>query len=148
MLQFVQVRDCEPCTTGREMMDFMAKLSRETSVFLAGALFALFFLLSGCGTTVLKPEIEAEVMMSAGKEVRLYYAGQQAAKEMFCIDEIVSVYRKEGKKYVEVGKVKVLRELDRNNLEALVVEGNVRSGDNARKSIAACKVRPLLPGNP
>lgn len=126
------------------MSDFMAKLSRERSVCLVIALFAFFLLLSGCGTTVLKPEIGAEVKMSAGREVLLYYAGQQAAKEMFCIDEIVSVYRTEGEKQVEVGKVKVLRELDRNNLVALVVEGNVKSGDDALKSIAACKVKPLL----
>lgn len=126
------------------MIDFMAKLSRERSACLVGVLCVFFLLLTGCGTTVLKPEIEAEVKMPAGKEVLLYYAGQQAAKDMFCINEIVSVYRTEGKKQVEVGKVKVLRELDRNNLAALVVEGNVKSGDDALKSIAACKVKPLL----
>jgi len=125
-------------------MDFMAKVTRERSVRLLGALLTMFFLLSGCETTALKPRIEAEVQMSVEKEVRLNYAGPQAAKEMFCLNEIVSVFRKQGNEYVEVGKVKVLRELDRNNLEALVVEGNVKSGDDARKSIAACKVRPLL----
>jgi hypothetical protein len=67
---------------------------------------------------------------------------------MFCIDEIVSVYEKRGSDYVEVGKVKVLRELDRNNLAALVVDGSMKDGDEARKSIAACKIRPLLPQSP
>jgi hypothetical protein len=67
---------------------------------------------------------------------------------MFCINEIVSVYEKRGGDYVEVGKVKVLRELDRNNLAALVVDGSMKDGDEARKSIAACKIRPLLPQSP
>ena len=113
-----------------------------------GMLLAVLLLLSGCGATLLKPTIEAEVRMSTGKEVRLYYAGPQEAKNMFCIDEIVSVYERQGKDYVEVGKVKVLREIDRNNLAARVVQGSVKDGDDARKSIAACKVRPLLPQSP
>ena len=126
----------------------MPKLMIGKSTCMVGILFTLLFLLSGCGHVISKPGIKAEVMMSAGEEVRLYYTGQQSAKDMFCIDEIVSVYRTEGHKSVEVGKVKIIRELDRQNLEALVVNGKVKKGDEARKAIAACKVKGLMGPDP
>ena len=111
-------------------------------------ILTVIFVLSGCGAKVLKPDIDAGVTKSSGKQVRLSYAGPQAVDEMFCINEIVSVYDQRGNNYVEVGKLKVLRKIDRNNLAALVVEGKVKIGDEARKSIAACMVRPLLPQHP
>jgi hypothetical protein len=117
-------------------------------VCLLGAVIALCLPLPGCEHPVLKPGIKAEVNMTAGDKVRLFYGGPQEAKNMFCIDEVVSVYRMERNGYVEVGKVKIIRAIDKNNLEALVVEGKVKDGDLARKSIAACKVIPILPGRP
>ncbi len=118
------------------------------TVCLLGAVIALSLALPGCEHAVLKQGIKAEINMTAGDKVRLYYAGPQVAINMFCIDEVVSVYRLEQKAYIEVGKVKIIRAMDRNNLEALVVEGKVKDGDLARKSIAACKVIPILPGRP
>jgi hypothetical protein len=130
------------------MIDLMAHAHKERGFRIFGMLLAMLLLLSGCGTMALKPDIGAEVRMAAGKEIRLYYAGPQEAKNMFCIDEIVSVYEKRGDTYVEVGKVQILREIDRNNLAALVVSGSVKDGDEARKAIAACRIRPLMPQSP
>ena len=126
------------------MIDIMAHALKGRGLRLFIMLSAFCVLLSGCGNALLKSDIAAEVRVSAGNEVRLQYAGPQEAKNMFCIGEIVSVYEKRGSDDVAVGKVKVLREIDRNNLAALVVDGNVKDGDEARKAIAACRVRPFL----
>jgi hypothetical protein len=115
---------------------------------LAGAMLALSIILSGCGGLGLQPNIKAEVMMTGGDKVRLYYDGPQEAKEMFCSGETVSVYRVypgERLRYVEVGKVRIVGPIDKNHLEGVVVEGKVKEGDLARKSIAACRVLPPMP---
>ncbi len=114
---------------------------------LAGVTFGLSILLSGCGQLGVQPGIRAEVTMSAGENVRLYYGGPQEAKDMFCIGETVSVFRahpQERLRYVEVGKVRILKAIDKNHLEGLVVGGKVKEGDLARKSIAACRVLPPM----
>ncbi len=103
---------------------------------------------SGCGEIGLQPNIKAEVMMTGGDKVRLYYEGPQEAKDMFCLGETVSIFRmypRERLRYVEVGKVRITGSIDRKHLEGIVVEGKVKEGDLARKSIAACKVLPPAP---
>lgn len=118
---------------------------------MAGVLLASFLNLTGCGNLGIQPQIKAEVMMTSGDKVRLYYEGTQEAKDMFCGGETVTVYRAypgERLRYVEVGKVKIVRSIDRRHLEAIVVEGKVKEGDLARKAIAACKVMPPTRGGP
>ncbi len=115
---------------------------------LGGLVFTMSLILSGCGEIGLQPNIKAEVMMTGGEKVRLYYDGPQDAKEMFCVGETVSVFRaypQERLRYVEVGKVKITGSIDRKHLEGVVVDGKVKEGDLARKSIAACKVLPPAP---
>lgn len=115
---------------------------------LAGVMLCASLLLSGCGKLGVQPGIRAEVTMSAGDKVHLYYGGPQQAKDMFCIGETVSVYRaypQERLRYEEVGKVRILKAIDKNHLEGVVVEGKVKPGDLARKSIAACRVLPPAP---
>jgi hypothetical protein len=112
------------------------------------AAITLCLLLPGCEHQVLEQGIKAEVNMTAGDKVHLFYGGPQEAENMFCIDEVISVYRIEHEEYIEVGKVKIIRAIDKNNLEAQVVEGNVKEGDLVRKSIAACKIKPIMPRRP
>ena len=127
----------------------MEKLATGKKVCMVAALLALSLVVPGCGTIGIQPNIKAEVMMTSGDKVHLFYDGPQDAKDMFCIGETVSVYRSYSQKrlrYIEVGKVKVVRPIDKKYLEGIVVEGKVKEGDLARKSIAACKVLPPLPG--
>lgn len=116
---------------------------------LPGYLLLVMLLLSCGGRIGLQPTHEAEVMMTAGEGVRLLYEGPQDAKDIFCKDEIVSIFRPDRKDpsgYVEVAKVRVVGTIDRKSLQGVVVEGKVRKGDVARKAFAACRVVPLLPG--
>jgi hypothetical protein len=114
------------------------------AVYIAAVLFA--FTLSGCTNVGLQQHFKAEVMMSGGERVRLFYGGTQEAKNIFCIGETVPVYRadpRDPQHPVEVGHVRILRALDEHHLEGEVADGNVREGDLARKAIAACLVLPL-----
>jgi len=116
----------------------------KMAAFAVAVLFA--FTLSGCTNVGLQQQFKAEVMMSGGERVRLFYGGTQEAKNIFCIGETVPVYRadpQDPQHPVEVGHVKILRALDDQHLEGEVADGNVREGDLARKSIAACMVLPL-----
>ncbi len=126
----------------------MRKLMVIKTVFPVLTILALSIMPAGCGHLGVQPGIRAEVMMSGGDKVRLYYEGPQDAKEMFCIGETVVVYRaypQERLRYVEVGKVNIVKAIDKHNLEGVVVNGKLKEGDLARKSIAACKVLPPMP---
>ncbi|HET6420094.1 MAG TPA: hypothetical protein VFG19_08050 [Geobacteraceae bacterium] len=115
---------------------------------LAAAVLGLSLVMPGCGRLGVQPGIRAEIMMTGGDKVRLYYGGPQDAKEMFCIGETVSVFRaypQDRLRYIEVGKVRITGSIDRSHMEGVVVEGKVKEGDLARKSIAACKVLPPEP---
>jgi hypothetical protein len=127
----------------------MEKPAIGKKVRMVVAVLVLSLVAPGCGTIGIQPQIKAEVMMTSGDKVHLFYGGPQDAKDMFCIGETVSVYRAYPQKrlrYIEVGKVRIERPIDKKYLEGIVVEGKVKEGDLARKSIAACKVLPPLPG--
>ncbi len=127
----------------------MKKLMKMKGLCMTCALLAMSLILPGCENLGIQPQIKAEVMMTSGYKVRLYYEGTQEAREMFCSGETVSVYRVypgERLRYVEVGKVKIVRAIDKNHLEGTVVEGKIKEGDLARKAIAACRVLPPLQG--
>ena len=99
----------------------------------------------GCSALGTQPQIKAEVEMKAGNTVRLFHGGTQVAKALFCPGETVTVYRalpRERLRYVETGKVKITRYLDIHYVEAVVVAGEVKEGDLAMKSNAACLVVP------
>ncbi len=113
------------------------------------AVFAVLLLsvvLAGCASFGLEPGISAEVVMKSGETVRLFSGGTTEAKALFCVGETVSVYRAqdgEQLRYLEVGKIKILRPVGEHYLEGVVVEGSVKEGDLARKAIAACLVVPM-----
>ena len=99
----------------------------------------------GCSALGTQPQIRAEVVMKAGNTVRLFHGGTQVAKALFCPGETVTVYRalpRERLRYIETGKVKITRYLDIHYVEAVVLAGEVKEGDLAMKSNAACLVVP------
>ncbi len=120
-------------------------------MWILGVTTTLFIFMAGCGRLGVQPQIKADVVMTSGSKVRLFHGGTQEAKDLFCVGETVSVYRADAHErsgYVEVGKVKITRPIDEHSMEGVIVEGNVREGDLARKGIAACMVTPLGGGKP
>ena len=127
----------------------MKKPTMVKKVCMAVVVSAISILLSGCGTVGVQSQIKAEVVMTSGDTVQLFYDGNQEAKNMFCLGETVSVYAastQQQPKSIEVGKVRIVRAIDQHHLEGIVVEGKLKEGDIARKAIAACKIMPRLPG--
>jgi hypothetical protein len=123
---------------------------REKVICAVCAALALFLVLSGCSKEVvgIHPQFVSEVEMVSGDKVRLFYGGTQEAKDIFCKGETVSIFRAsphEPRRYYEVGKVRIIRTIDNHYLEGTVVGGTVKTGDLARKGIAACLVVPFPP---
>ena len=118
------------------------------AVFASLTVLLLSIALAGCAQFGIEPGIKAEVVMKSGDTVRLFSGGTEEAKALFCVGETVSVFRAqdgEESRYREVGKIKILRPVGEHYLEGVVVEGAVKEGDLARKSIAACLVVPRRP---
>ena len=101
-------------------------------------------LMSGCTTLGAQPQIKADVVMKAEGTVRLFHKERVIE---FCVGETVPVYRYYGR-YLqsrEIGKVKIVNFVDEHYLEAVVMEGEIKDGDVAKKSSATCLVQ--LPGS-
>jgi hypothetical protein len=122
---------------------------KKCKVLLMTALFLSFpFVFSGCSIFGVQPQVKAEVVMKRGNVLSLFHGGTQTAKALFCPGEMVAVYRpypQERLRYVEVGKVKIIRYLNDVYVEAVVVSGEVKEGDLAMKAKTACMVAPNAP---
>lgn len=99
-------------------------------------------------------KVKSEVVMKEGNKVHLFHSGTQEVKKEICLDDVIPVYRDvptgyrnpkvadQVKTLKEVGKVKVLAYIGDHYFEAQVVNGEVRTGDVARKEAAYCLVQP------
>jgi hypothetical protein len=120
----------------------------KCKVLLMTVLFISFpYLFSGCSIFGAQPQVKAEVVMKRGNVLSLFHGGTQTAKALFCPGETVTVYRpypQERLRYVEVGKVRIVRYLNDVYVEAVVMSGEVREGDLAMKAKAACMVAPKV----
>lgn len=106
-------------------------------------LFSLAGLLLACAER--KPEARAVVRVAeiaeVGDTVHLYYAKSKKAKEEFCPEAVVPVYRMGEGYYLsktEVGKIRVTKELGERHIEAEVIEGSVMAGDIAMQPNSEC----------
>jgi hypothetical protein len=134
---------------------------KQLTVFLVMVLLSTTTFISGCASPGVQPQplsknlsytgeaVQGKVVSRIGETVRLFHGGTEQAKEVFCLNETVPVYRQvygrygEGE-YKEVGKVKITQYLGKYDFDADVVEGDLQDGDIAMKQSAACLVR--LPG--
>jgi hypothetical protein len=101
-----------------------------------------------------KEKFKSEVVMKTGDKVHLFHSGTEAVKKVFCLNDIIPVYREVATGYKpvkeaeqvktlkEVGKIKVLSYVGDHYFEAQVVEGSVKVGDVAKKEGAYCLVQP------
>lgn len=123
-------------------------MKRGKRLIMVLALLSLASVMSACATVHPEDRIRAEVMDAAiakpGETVRLFYGMSKKAKEEFCLDAVVPVYRL-GKGYVvsktEVGRIKVTKDLGAHYIEAVVVEGTIRTGDIAMQPNSECLIR-------
>ncbi len=111
---------------------------------------ALLVFLSACATATPSTQAKATITAKSGDIVHLFHGGNKLAKEEFCPDETVPVYRYFGSRWKEarpVGKVKVTQYLGDHFIEGKVVEGNLKDGDVAIKPNSACMIRIPEPEN-
>ena len=114
---------------------------------------ALPVMISACSVVRPSDRIRAEMQdarfAKPGDTVHLFYGMSKQAKEEFCPDAVVPVYRMGEGYYLsktEVGKIKVIKDLGEHYLEAVVVEGELRPGDIAMQSHSECLITSTEPG--
>lgn len=108
------------------------------------AILSLPVLMSACATIPPQPQVKASVLAKEGDIVHLFHGGNKVAKEEFCLNETVPVYRYFGRRYkqaAEVGKIKITGYVGDHYLEGVVVEGKIKDDDVAMKPNSACIVR-------
>lgn len=106
---------------------------------------------AACATIEPSDNIRAQVrdvgFAKAGDTVHLFYGMSKTAKEEFCAGAEVPVYRLgDGKGTIysgktEVGKIKVTKDLGEHYIEAVVTEGELRTGDIAMQSHSECLIK-------
>lgn len=130
-------------------------MNRVKQVILWSMLLSLSGFMAGCATVQPSDKVRAEVrdakFAKVGDTVHLYYGMSKKAKEEFCLDAVVPVYRMGSitagkaasgfyRSKTEVGKIKVTKDLGERYIEAVVVEGSVRPGDIAMQSSSECLI--------
>ena len=117
---------------------------------LVTALFALPALMSACATVPpeVPVQVQGAVVAKPGDTVQLFHGGSKLAKEEFCLDAVVPVYRYDGRYSnfgrgvvrKEIGKIKVTKDLGEYHVEGVVLEGNIKSGDVAVQRQTGCLI--------
>lgn len=115
------------------------------------AMLALSVLVFACATV--PPQVPVQVQNAifarTGDTVHLFHGGSKLAKEEFCLNAVVPVYRYEGRISSigstglirnEVGKIKITKDLGDYYVEGVVVEGSIKSGDVAVQPQSGCLI--------
>jgi hypothetical protein len=91
-------------------------------------------------------KVESEVVMAVGNKVNLFHSGTADVKKEICVNDVIPVFREYGgaknPRSKEVGQVKVTSYAGDHYFEGVVVKGEVKPGDVAKKAGAACMIRP------
>lgn len=125
-------------------------MCRRVMIPFLTVLFAVVLVISGCAGPGAQKQVEAKIVgKTSSNTVRLFHGGSREAKDVFCLNETVPVYRETWENYAvmaykEVGKVRITRLQGEHYFDAEVVEGEVKDGDIARKKGLGCLVR--VPG--
>jgi hypothetical protein len=115
------------------------------------AMFALCVLMFACATTPAEVPVQVQnvVFAKQGDPVYLFHGGSKAAKEEFCLNSVVPVYRYEGRSSSigstglvrnQVGKIKITKDLGEYYVEGVVVEGSIKKGDVAVQPQSGCLI--------
>jgi|GEM_PF-524098 len=88
-----------------------------------------------------REEKVAEGFMEVGTTAYLFHSGTAVVKNAIAVNDILTVYREEKSGDMkEVGKIKVLSFMGENYINGEVVEGEIKSGDIAKKGSVSCLV--------
>jgi len=122
-------------------------MNRMRQSVMVGTMLLLAMLLTSCATIQPDDRIRAKVtegsLARKGETIHLFYGMSKKAKEEFCQNAVVPVYRM-GEGYfiikTEVAKIKVTKDLGDHYIEAVVVEGEVKPGDIAMQPNSECLI--------
>jgi hypothetical protein len=126
-------------------------MNRAKRLAMGLAMLTLSALVFACATVPPQVPVQVQnaVFANNGDTVTLFHGGSKLAKEEFCLNAVVPVYRYEGGissigstgvNRKEVGKIKVTKDLGDYYVEAVVVEGSIKSGDLAVQPQSGCLV--------
>lgn len=88
-----------------------------------------------------REEKSAKGIREKGEAVCLFQSGTEDVKKTISVHDVLVVFREDPKhEFREVGKVKVLSYAGENYIKGVVVEGEIRTGDIAKKDDAASLV--------
>lgn len=120
------------------------------------ALLVISVLMFACATAPSEVPVQVRDAASAkqGDPVYLFHGGSRQAKEEFCVNSVVPVYRYEGRHSTigatgavrnQVGKIRITKDLGQYYVEGVVLEGDIKKGDVAVQSQSGCLVDLTAP---
>jgi hypothetical protein len=126
-------------------------MNRVKRLAIGLAMLTLSVLVYACATVPPQVPVQVQnaVFANTGDTVTLFHGGSKLAREEFCLNAVVPVYRFGGRHSSigstgldrkEVGKIKVTKDLGEYYVEAVVVEGSIKSGDVAVQPQSGCLI--------
>ena len=109
------------------------------------AMITLPVVLCVCATVPPQAQVKTAVQAKTGDTVRLFYGGNARAKDEFCLNAVVTVYRYSpaagGAQKSEAGKIRITGIVDDHYMEGVVVTGSIADGDIGVQPTSACLIR-------
>lgn len=121
---------------------------KQLVVVIAMLLLAAF--VSACATVNPQAQVETVTLAKTGETVYLFHGGNKLAKEEFCLNDLVPVYRfyyhfNNITQRSEEGMVKITGYEGDHFIKGVVVEGRIRNGDIAIKHSGATSCMIIVP---
>jgi hypothetical protein len=109
-----------------------------------GIAMLAFSVVMGACSTIREAQVKT-AEATAGDTIKLFYGGNNLAKDEFCLNAVVPVYRyvppyERVEQKTEVGKIKVTGFEGDDFLVAIVLEGTIKSGDFAVQPHSECLI--------
>ena len=110
------------------------------------AMVTLPLVMCSCATVPPQAQVKTAVLAKTGDVVRLFYGGNARAKDEFCLNAVVGVYRyfpadASGTHKNGVGQIKITGIVDDHYMQGVVVAGSISDGDIAIQTSSACLIR-------
>lgn len=124
-------------------------MNRVKQFFIGITMLSLPGLMSACTTVHPRAQVREAIVAKPGDTIHLFYGRSKQAKQEFCVDAVVPVYRYQDPfvdRKSEVGKIRITRGLGEHYIEGVVVEGSIMTGDIAVQPTSECLVRLPEPG--
>jgi hypothetical protein len=123
-------------------------MGRVKQLVMGITVLSLILPMPACITVPPQQCVEATIVAKTGDVIHLFNGVKNKAKEEFCLNEIIPIYRYFGWRYKcpgEVGKIRITGYVGDHYLEGIVVEGNIKYDDVAMKPNGECTSVIMLP---